>query len=119
CKQIIKRGLEEDTSIYPSEDASQLKILLDKVRIAIQGAEGTFLELLPREEGDGLVVKANVTLPPPLKPLIWPIYLEPSAQELLTEMLVLPMLGYHLALRDGVESLVGQVKSKDRVIDKL
>ncbi|KAI9781292.1 MAG: hypothetical protein M1839_006085 [Geoglossum umbratile] len=118
-RQIIRRGLDEDTSIDPSEDASQLKILLDKVQTAFQGTEGTFLELLPREGGEGLVVKANVALPSPLKPLVWPIYLEPSPPQILTEKLVLPLLGYHLVLKDEVDSLIGQMKSKDHVIGKL
>ncbi|KAH0538983.1 hypothetical protein FGG08_004432 [Glutinoglossum americanum] len=118
-RQIIKRGLDEDTSIDPSEDASQLKILLDKIQMTFQGAEGTSLELLPREGGDGLVVKANAALPSPLRPLIWPIHLELSAQEVLTEKLVLPLLGYHLALKDEIQSLIGHVRSKDHVIGKL
>jgi XLF-Cernunnos, XRcc4-like factor, NHEJ component len=118
-RQIIARGLEEDTSIDPSEDASQLQILLEKVQVAFEGAEGTFLELLPRKGGDGLVLRANAALPSPLRPLVWQIYLDPSPPQVLTEMLVLPLLGYHLALRDEVESLVRQVKSKDHVIGKL
>ncbi|KAH0565365.1 hypothetical protein GP486_001248 [Trichoglossum hirsutum] len=116
-QQIIRRSLEEDISIDPSEDDSQLKILLDKIQAAIQGAEGTSLEFLPHER-DGLVMEVNAALPSPLAPLIWPIRLGLSAQELLTEKLVLPSLGYHLDLRDEIESLIGQVKSKDRIIGK-
>src|SRR5579862_2354312 len=118
-RQIIARGLEEDTSIDPSEDASQLKILLEKVRMALEGAEGTFLELLPRKGGDGLVLRANAVLPSPLKPLVWQIYLDPSPPQVLTEQLVLPLLGHQLALRGEVEALIEQVKSKDHVIGKL
>jgi hypothetical protein len=118
-RQVIKRGLDEDTSIDPSEDANQLKILLDKLQKVIEGADGTSTELLPGDGERRMVLKLTASLPYPLKPLIWPIHLKPSTQECLTNHLVLPLVGSQVVLKDEVSSLLGQIKNKDHVIGKL
>ncbi|KAI9812971.1 MAG: hypothetical protein M1832_006450 [Thelocarpon impressellum] len=93
-REIIRRALNEDTSIDPSEDSEQLRILLQKIQGAINGDEGTTLHLDERGPGE---VRLNVQspLPEPLKPLRWPIHLSTCSPEVLTNELLLPVLAEH------------------------
>ena len=72
-KGVIKRALQDDTSIDPSEDASQLKILLAKIESSLKGQDGTSLQLTAK--GDDLILHAHCILPSPLDGLQWRVEL--------------------------------------------
>ncbi len=118
-RQIIRRALNDDTSIDPSEDAGQLKILLKKLEEALQGEQQTSLELESDVKDKSLLLNAVAPLPAPLRPLTWAIHLEPSSQETVTSELVLPSLNVQLMQRCQVSALLGQIKEKDHVIGRL
>ena len=117
-KDIIKRALELDTSIDPSEGTDQLVLLLHKLSDALDGQNGTSLSLA--EEPDGqMALEATASLPSPLPPLVWPFHLRPAAQELLSSELVVPCLRDLLHSKNQVSSLLTQLKEKDHVISRL
>ncbi|KAI9717871.1 MAG: hypothetical protein M1812_004398 [Candelaria pacifica] len=118
-RQIIRRALNDDTSIDPSEDAGQLKILLRKIEDALRGEQQTSLQLRYAGKGKALLLSAVAPLPAPLHPLIWTMHLEPSSQEAVTSELVVPSLIVQLTQGSQISSLLGQIKEKDHVIGRL
>ncbi|KAI9704952.1 MAG: hypothetical protein M1836_006732 [Candelina mexicana] len=122
-RQIIRRALNDETSIDPSEGADQLKILLQKIGEALRGEQQTSLQLGEGGKEKALLLSAVAQLPAPLRPLTWSIHLEPTSQEKMTSELIFPSLAAQLMQRCQISSLLGQIKEKDhvigRVLDKL
>ena len=118
-RQIIRRALDLNTSIDPSEDGSQMRVFLDHIQHALEGASGTAVSLLEEDRSDRLSLNVSVALPSPLAPLEWPIVLLQASQDLLTSQLMLPCLGQILSFRAQVDSLLHHLRDKDGVIRKL
>ena len=118
-KQIVKRALNVDTSIDPSESPDQLHLLLRNIQKPLDGDEGARLSLGKRQNSEQLNVQTTTKLPAPLKPLQWPFYLVPASQNLLTTELLLPCLSQQYVARAQIKSLLQQLKDKDHVINKL
>ena len=118
-RQIIRRAIELNTSIDPSEDGSQMRVFLDHIQHALEGASGTAVSLLEQDRSDRLSLNVSVTLPSPLAPLEWPIVLLQASQDLLTSQLMLPCLGQILSFRAQIDSLLQHLRDKDGVIHKL
>lgn len=118
-KQIIRRALELNTSIDPSEDSSQMQLLLSHVREALEGISGTSVTLTRIDALNKLPLNLSVMLPSPLPPLEWPIILSQASQELFTTHFVLPFLSQNLSLRGQIVSLLENLREKDNVIRKL
>ena len=118
-KQIIRRALELNTSIDPSEDGSQMRLLLGHVERSLEGLVGTSLSLLGGESSGKLSLNVSVELPTPLAPLEWPIHLMQASQAVLTSHFVLPCLSQVVCLRDQIDSLLQHLRDKDSVIRKL
>ncbi|KZF24465.1 XLF-domain-containing protein [Xylona heveae TC161] len=119
-RQIIRRALNNDTSIDPSEDPSQLRILLEKLQIPLTGADnGTTLRLLPASAEGELIAKAKIPLPEPLRPLEWEFNLVSANEASIKEALILPLLATVSAQSRELDFLIGLLKEKDHVIERL
>lgn len=118
-RQIFKRALNENTSIDPSEDPSQMKILLQKIQAALRGDAGTSLSLSLPEGQRLLILTITAPLPAPLSPLEWIMRLELHPQDALREELILPLLNAQVTLSQRAESLIGMIREKDHVIARL
>ena len=117
-KDIVRRALDVDTSIDPSEGGDQLKLLLQNLAEAINGRPHTSLSLTKTAD-NGLLLQATTSLPSPLPPLVWPFHLRSASPELFSHELVLPCLGSIVRSKSQVSSLLNQIKEKDNVIARL
>lgn len=117
-KDIIRRALELDTSIDPSEGNDQLRLLLRTLRDVLDRQSGTSL-LLTEKSNSQITLEATASLPSPLSPLVWPFYLRSAPQDLLSSELVVPCLRDVLHSKIQVSSLLTRLREKDHVIGKL
>jgi hypothetical protein len=116
---IIKKSLNSDhVPIDPSEDASQRRILLEKLEDSLNRKKGTTLSFLGSSE-DVLQIEATSELPSPLGTLKWIFDLRLETAETVRRELVFPLVCSAHALKQGCESLLKLLKEKDHVIDKL
>lgn len=118
-REIIKKALNLDTSIDPSEDNGQFRLLLRKLQDGLEGHEGSHLSLSRRIKSDELVLHTVTKLPPPWEPLKWPFHLACANAELLTTELLLPCLSQQFMANAQVESLLHILKEKEHVLNKL
>jgi len=118
-KRIIRRSLDVDTSIDPSEDSDQLRLFLQRLGEALEQQPGTTLDLVQNNSHRSLLLRTFTPLPGSLKPLEWPIELLPASQSTLTAQLVVPMLSQQVIANAEKASLLQQLKEKDQVIAKL
>lgn len=118
-RDIVKKALNLDTSIDPSEDSGQFRLLLRKLQDALEGQEGSHLSLSRRIKSDELVLHTVTKLPPPWEPLKWPFHLAHANAELLTTELLLPCLSQQFVVNAQVESLLHILKEKENVLSKL
>lgn len=118
-EQIVQRTLVEETSIEPKEDPGQLRVLLMKIQQGLQGSDESNLKLLREGDEKHLLLRVSARLPPPFRPLQWPIHLTLMAQEALRAELLVPLLVHQVALKQQVASLLAHIKEKDNVIMKL
>jgi XLF-Cernunnos, XRcc4-like factor, NHEJ component len=123
-RSIIRRSLDEDTSIDPSEDAEQLRVFLDKIQSALSGGENTTLSLqakpsLKSKDAPSLDLYITAQLPKGLQPLQWPFHLTLSPQSELSAQLTIPILRAQSARMKELERLVEMLRDKDHVIQKL
>ncbi|KAF2095389.1 XLF-domain-containing protein [Rhizodiscina lignyota] len=117
-RQLVLRALTDNTSIDPSEDTSQLRILLTKVKDALDGVEGTSAQVTAEAE-DSLVLETYSTLPPPLESLRWRVELSLLSQEHLKPYVTQPLVQHLHTLCRQQDDLIRQLHDKDVVISKL
>ncbi|TVY24017.1 hypothetical protein LHYA1_G007727 [Lachnellula hyalina] len=117
---IIRRSEEEGTSIDPSDD-DQFRILLEKIRLGLEGHHNTTSALTINADDDRPMIILNLTVPLPggLAPLQWPIRLSAAPQSLFTIQLTMPLLGARHVQMQEVKSLGEVLEAKDHVIQKL
>lgn len=123
-RDILTRAEKEGTSIDPSEDLSQLKILLEKLQHAVvKQDDDVDLELTstsaPTRRECVLKLKTTTELPAPLRPLTWVFRLQPLPRVQYTNLFVLPLFGCISTLQDQTESLLSTIKDKDSLIERL
>lgn len=118
-REIIKKALNLDTSIDPSEDSGQFRLLLRKLQDALEGQEGSHLSLSSGMRYDELVLHTVTKLPPPWEPLKWPFHLACAHADLLNTELLLPCLSQQFVANAQVESLLHILKEKEHVLNKL
>ena len=118
-KQIIKRALNLNTSIDPSEDASQMQLLLRYVRESLEGHKGTNVIISASDQPEELEITVSVALPSPLLPFEWPLSFKKASPSVFTEEFVLPTLRLYSFAQAQVASLLQHLKEKDHVIGKL
>jgi hypothetical protein len=117
--QIRQRALAENTSIDPSEDDSQLDILLEKIRSSLAGEANTSLRFLKGRNHDDFVLRTTCSLPAPFGILIWPIHLTLQIPEMLADEVILPALSTLHTWSNQTANLISQIHDKDHVISKL
>lgn len=115
-KEIVRRALNVDTSIDPSEGGDQLQLMLRYIRKGLDAEEGTMISLSNSGVSRQLILRTTIPLPGTLKPLVWPIHLLPAPQPLFTAELFLPNLSQHFLATAQIASLIQIIKDKDRVI---
>ena len=118
-KQIIRRALELNTSIDPSEDASQMQLLLNHVKEALEGVTSTSVRLTGNDDSNNIQLNISVILPSPLPLLEWPVNMARLSQDSFTCHFLLPSLSQTWSLRAQVKSLLDNLREKDNVIRKL
>lgn len=123
-RDILTRAEKEGTSIDPSEDLSQLKILLGKLQHAVvKQDDDVDLELTstsaPTRGECVLKLKTTTELPAPLRPLTWVFKLQPLPRVQYTNLFVLPLFSCISTLQDQTESLLSTIKDKDSLIERL
>ncbi|CAG8977459.1 hypothetical protein HYALB_00011807 [Hymenoscyphus albidus] len=119
-REIIRRSQEEGTSIDPSS-VDQLGILLEKIKLGLEGANGTTAALTINTDDDRpfMTLDLKVPLPGGLMPLEWPIRLSAASQTQLAARFVIPLIGAQQARMQDVKSLAEALRDKDHVIQKL
>ena len=118
-RQIIKRALNLETSIDPSEDASQMRLLLQHIQGAFDGREDATVTMHGDSASDELTLNASIPLPSPLPPLEWPVHCTKASQGDFATQFVLPSLALCCIAKAQVLSLLQQLKEKENVINKL
>lgn len=118
-RQIIQRALNVDTSIDPSEDASQLRLLLQSIQDALVQRSGTAVDFLRSDDPKQLVLQTSTSLPGPLKPLEWRMTLHSAPQSTLTAEFTMSLLSQQSIAKAEKASLLQQLRYKDNVISKL
>jgi hypothetical protein len=120
-KAILKRADEDETTIDPSEDLEQFKVLLQKIGEGLQNETGSKTVLNPQTRGDDHALELIVTskLPAPLKPLQWKLYLSRQPQSSTTSQLLLPFIKAEADREARQKSLIEELGRKDWVLQKL
>ncbi|KAL4962287.1 uncharacterized protein BDV14DRAFT_109202 [Aspergillus stella-maris] len=120
-RSLLKRALTDDTTIDPSEDASQLKVLLQKISEGLQNEPGSKTSLKPNASADTHALELTVTceLPAPLQPLIWRMSLSKESQSSTTDQLLLPLIKAEADREARQRSLIEELNKKDWVLAKL
>lgn len=118
-RQIVKRALNVDTSIDPSESGDQLQLLLQNIQKALDEVDGAMLSLSKSDISQQLILRTTTPLPGALKPLVWPFHLMSAPQHLLTAELLQPLLSQQFFAKAQVVSLIQLIRDKDHVIARL
>lgn len=118
-RAILDRASDENTSIDPSEDSEQFKVLLEKIEDALRGSPGGSIALNNGLKANSLELTTTTKLPSPLPPLQWTLYLLREPQTSLTSELLLPLLREEADRETRQRSLLDHLKEKDWVLRKL
>ena len=118
-RQIRKRADEDDTTIDPSEDSEQFKVLLQKIEEALCSSPGSSMALTSGAKTDSLKLHLTTKLPAPLRPLKWNTYLSKEPLTAATNHLLLPLLREEKDRELHQRTLLDQLKQKDWVLGKL
>lgn len=118
-RDVIRRALNDNTVIDPSEDRSQFQMLLAKVADGIAGQPDTDLQIYIPPSSTGLTLRVTTRLPAPLKPLEWTINLQQTDGNDIRTMVVGPVLQDCERLRSRVDGLRESVQAKDKIIHRL
>ncbi|KAF1981947.1 XLF-domain-containing protein [Aulographum hederae CBS 113979] len=117
ASDIKSRARKEGTSIDPSEDVSQFRILLEKIEGAISGSPESSLELDEEELGDGFTLTTLSKLPAPLPVLRWNIHL--TLRQGQQTGLTVPLVGDIYSQKQQIDDLAIQLHDKDQIISRL
>lgn len=118
-RQIIRRALDAETSIDPSEGTDQLNLLLQKIKGALAGQHESKLVLSWSGKDEDLFLDLSASLPAPLRSLEWRLCLAPAPPAQLTTELLLPCLYQQVLVISETRSLLESLKEKDHVISRL
>ncbi|KAK4696305.1 hypothetical protein P7C71_g1583, partial [Lecanoromycetidae sp. Uapishka_2] len=118
-RRIIQRAFNIETSIDPSEDASQLRLFLKSVDDALSQRTGTSIDLVQNDDDKQIKLRTSTSLPGNLQPLEWHILLIPASQSVMTNEFTIPLLSQQLAAIVEKSSLMQHIRTRDHVIGKL
>lgn len=120
---ILNRADETDATIDPSEDAEQFKMLLQKIRDALQNAPGSTATLLQHHgsttDTSSLELVTTTKLPAPLEPLKWSLRLAKEPPSATTTKLLFPLVEAEVSRASRQQTLIDQLSKKDWVLGKL
>lgn len=118
-RAIMRRAMDENTTIDPTNGPDQLKHLLDHIEKCLHGDSGTRVVFSSKSDMQTLKLTLTSKLPAPLEPLRWPVTLKLDGQASFSAELLLPALTSLQDYRQAVDGLVSVIKEKDNVIQKL
>ncbi|KAF8248933.1 XLF-domain-containing protein [Wilcoxina mikolae CBS 423.85] len=120
---ILSRASREGTTIDPSEDVSQLQLLLEKLESALHSPSQDVELVLNSTPSVGgscdLRLKLTSELPPPLPELEWTFTMKQGSMMNFTNEFVLPLVSMASLHTEQIKSLLGTIQEKDKVIEKL
>src|SRR5215469_2077977 len=117
-RDIIKRALNENTRIDPTENPKQLRYLLDIISEPLNREAGV-LELASSPYGDKLLLRVSARLPPPLNFVSWTYQLAPLPESSLRDDIIKPLWTLANKQQEQIQDLLHRLKEKDHVISKL
>lgn len=115
---ILAEAARQQASIDPSESTHQFGVLLSKLREGLQGGQNSLVRD-NSHASQNLLLRTNVGLPRPLKPLDWTFRLGQKNASELAERLLRPSLHEVSVSQDKINSLLRILKDKDHVISRL
>ena len=118
-KQIVKRSLDIETSIDPSEDASQMRAFLSHIEKVFSDDPSVLLSMSSEDGASHITMSIEMPLPSPLPVLQWHFKLSKCPQNALAEKIILPLFASRLRASAEKDSLVSQIHEKDVIISKL
>ncbi|GKZ34112.1 hypothetical protein AbraIFM66950_004251 [Aspergillus brasiliensis] len=118
-QHILRRAVEDDATIDPSQDIDQFNILLEKLQEALDHEPGTSTVLRRGRENDTLHLTTSTSLPAPLEPLKWNFYLSREKQRFSTTQLLIPLIKAEACWELRQRDLIEHVKRKDWLLSKL
>ncbi|KAH8682014.1 XRCC4-like factor-domain-containing protein [Xylariales sp. PMI_506] len=124
-KGVVRRSLNEDTSIDPTEGADQMAMLLSKLQAAFDPSAADYRQTSvglskPSHDDEGkILLTVTCTLPGGLKPLRWPFELSKLPAMSLASELVLPLIQAQHARIWEIRHLITLLEQKDAIIGKL
>lgn len=120
-KAVLKRADEDGTTIDPSEDLEQFKVLLQKIGEGLQSDPGSKTSLNPKTRGSAHSLELTVIskLPAPLRPLKWKLCLSKEPQSSMTSHLLLPLINTEADREACQQSLIDELNKKDWVLAKI
>ncbi|RJE20052.1 hypothetical protein PHISCL_07607 [Aspergillus sclerotialis] len=118
-KAILKRADETNTTIDPSEDAEQFKVLLQKIEETLRGEPGGSVTLNSGRNAGSLELVLLVKLPAPLRPLKWSVYLSKEEHSSSAKHLMFPLLREAAGFETRERALLDHLKQKDWVLAKI
>ena len=116
--QILQRASDTECHIDPSQDEDQFGILLDNIRAALQGRDGTCVTVV-NGGGEELHLSLTAPLPPPLEPFEWIVKLSELAPEDPQNHLMNSLVYTSSVRKRQLEDLIDQLHEKDQIISKL
>ncbi|OJD40799.1 dna double-strand break repair and vj recombination xrcc4 [Diplodia corticola] len=119
-RNICKQALLEETPIDPTEDATQMHLLLDRIRDAIEARAGTRRQLLKDiKDPRALRLHISASLPGSLRDLQWMMNCKRLPPISLQHHLVSPLIRKTYHHMQQVDDLIARLAAKDHVISKL
>ena len=119
-KGIVTRGLNDETSIDPSEGREQLTLLLNHIRGGLDGENKTkFIVSAYGNDKELLDLSITSELPSPLKTLSWKLHFKLASQQEFAQEVLLPILASLSATKTEVSSLLHTIREKDQVISRI
>ncbi|KAI5779980.1 XRCC4-like factor-domain-containing protein [Geopyxis carbonaria] len=116
--EIVSHATRYNTTIDPSEDASQLKLLLEKLETSLfRPSYGGNVDLKSTPKGD-LHLTVRHVLPTPLPELQWTFFLELGNSIDFTNSFVLPLISLASSQTEKIASLLMTIKQKDHILEK-
>lgn len=115
--QVVARAKDVSSDIHPEDDASQMRILLDKIESAFQDGEGTTLFVRPMS--DRLDIFMTVPLPGGLNDLQWSMNLKKQPSSTLQSEILNPLISLSYLQKTQIEQLSGLLNEKDAAMSKV
>ncbi|MCJ1327405.1 hypothetical protein MMC10_004074 [Thelotrema lepadinum] len=119
-KSIVRRAIDEDTSIDPSEGRDQLNLLLRHLWTGLNGDPDTKLNISSTSDGKGSIrLGMTSVLPPPLTELSWSFQLNLASQTEFSRQVLVPIVGNLFSARKDASSLMSMVRAKDDALSRI